>query len=407
MKTLLLYFSLFILDSSFVFAQQNSGFTNKYEATNEKANGLKEGKWLDYLDTNHMVTIDTNAPVYCLTVYKSGKEQGIKRYYSRNGVLLSEHPYIDGKANGVIKEYYENGKVKSEYSMIDGISDGRSAEYYENGKVKAETTYKAGMKVDVAKEYYEDGSVKSEVPYKDGKINGIFKSYYANGKINREIPYKNDSGEGTAKVYYESSKLKMEGNLLRGGIPDGTVKEYYENGKTKAETPYKKGAIDGEMKINYENGHINWIMPYSNDKPFGVAQEFDEKGKVKEEYPLGAGKEKPLDFTRKQDAQNLLIGEIKQGRWLDYIDAQHKVTTDTNAPVYCLTIYICGCEYGIKRYYSHKGVLMSADPYLQGKLNGIGKEYYEDGKVKAENTYYDGDFIKSKKFDESGKEIKQ
>jgi antitoxin component YwqK of YwqJK toxin-antitoxin module len=404
MKSLLLYLSLTTYSLSLL--AQDNGFTNKYEATNQKVNGLKEGKWLDYLNDKHYVTDDTNAPVYCLTVYKAGKEQGIKRYYTRAGVLLSEHPYIDGKANGVIKEYYENGKVKSEYAMQDGISDGISAEYYESGKLKAETTYKAGMKVGVANEYYEDGTLASETPYKDGKINGIFKSYYANGKINREVPYKNDSGEGTAKGYFESGKIKMEGNLLRGGILDGVLKEYYENGKMKAETPFKKGSIDGEMKINYEDGHINWIMPYSNNKPNGIAQEFDEKGKVKEEYPCMAGKEKPLDFTRKQDAQNLLIAEIKQGRWLDYLDADHKVTSDTNAPVYCLTIYICGFEYGIKRYYSHKGILMSADPYLQGKLNGIGKEYYEDGKVKAENTYYDGDFIKSKKYDRNGNVVK-
>jgi antitoxin component YwqK of YwqJK toxin-antitoxin module len=384
----------------------DNGFTNKYEATNEKVKGLKEGKWLDYLNDKHYVTDDTNAPVYCLTVYKSGKEQGIKRYYSRQGVLISENTYTDGKLNGVSKEYYENGNVKSEYDMKDGISDGRAAEYYESGKLKAEVIYKAGKAVEEEKEYYEDGTMQSELPYKDGKVNGTRKTYYKSGKIEEETPFKDDSVEGTVKDYYESGKIKAEYPMLHGGIPDGISKDYYENGKLKAETPFKKGSIEGEQKINYEDGHINWMMPYKNNTPNGIAQEFDAKGKLKEEYPCGAGKEKPLDFTSKKDAQNLLICGQKIGRWLDYLDANHMVTSDTNAPVYCLTIYICGFEYGIKRYYSRKGILMSADPYIEGKLNGAGKEYYEDGKLKAENTYFDGECTKSKKYDDSGNVVK-
>ncbi|HXB13424.1 MAG TPA: toxin-antitoxin system YwqK family antitoxin [Bacteroidia bacterium] len=402
----LLYSSLFILSSSFAFGQQQEGFTNKREAKNQVINGQKEGKWLDYLDANHWVTDDTTAPVYCLTLYKAGKEYGVKRYYSSEGILMSENTYTEGKLNGLSKEYYSSGQVKSEYAMKDGISDGLATEYYENGKLKAEVIYKAGKVIGVSKEYHDDGTLASEYPYKDGRLNGLAKTYYKNGKIMGELNYKDDSLEGSDKDYFENGKLQSECTLIKGGIPDGIEKEYYENGNLESETLFKKGNIQGEQKINYENGKINWIMPYKDSKPDGIAQEFDEKGKLKEEYPLEKGKEKPLDFTRKKDAKNISVIGQKQGRWLDYLDASHAVTADTNAPVYCLTIYICGYEYGIKRYYSHKGILMSADPYLQGKLNGIGKEYYEDGKVKAENTYYDGDFIKSKKYDRNGKEVK-
>jgi len=42
------------------------GFTNKAEAKNEKINGLKEGKWIEYLDKQDSIISDTNAPYYRL-----------------------------------------------------------------------------------------------------------------------------------------------------------------------------------------------------------------------------------------------------------------------------------------------------------------------------------------------------
>ena len=56
------YFLALILSLSFslaVFAQADSGFTNKAEATNQMVNGLKEGKWLQYFKTKDGLEVET------------------------------------------------------------------------------------------------------------------------------------------------------------------------------------------------------------------------------------------------------------------------------------------------------------------------------------------------------------
>jgi hypothetical protein len=42
------------------FAQQDSGFTNKAEAKNLIVNGLKEGKWIEYMG----MALDSNIGMY-------------------------------------------------------------------------------------------------------------------------------------------------------------------------------------------------------------------------------------------------------------------------------------------------------------------------------------------------------
>jgi hypothetical protein len=82
MKTLLfICFSLFTFSLS-LFAQQDTlGFTNKAEARNILKDTIKEGKWVEYIDRNLHDTKDTNASIYRLSVYKSGRPYGMVRYY--------------------------------------------------------------------------------------------------------------------------------------------------------------------------------------------------------------------------------------------------------------------------------------------------------------------------------------
>src|SRR5207253_732870 len=140
------------------------GFTNKNEAKNQFENGLKEGKWIEYLDITGHTTTDTISPHdYCLTEYKAGKPFGIVRWYYMSGNIYCETPYNnDGKIDGVQQGYYE---------------------YYTTGKLGFETPYNDGKINGMQKVYYYAGGIQSETPYTDGKINGEQKLYYEDGKI--------------------------------------------------------------------------------------------------------------------------------------------------------------------------------------------------------------------------------
>jgi antitoxin component YwqK of YwqJK toxin-antitoxin module len=122
-------------------ACDDSGFTNKAEAKNLKVNGLKEGKWIEYFNSERK-NIDNNvgAVYYCLAMYNAGKPCGLQRYYQMNGILREITPMNNGKRNGIVKDYYENGKILGTFPFKDGKIEGVVKTYYENGKLKSEET---------------------------------------------------------------------------------------------------------------------------------------------------------------------------------------------------------------------------------------------------------------------------
>jgi len=157
----------------------DQGFYHKAEAKNEMVNGVKEGKWVEYLDSTYRITKDTNSPFFRLVIYNTGKPIGIARDYLKNGKLMLELPYVNGKPNGVEKTYYESGKLESEIPLVDGKANG------------------------VEKTYYEKGTIEFEYPFTNGKENGVEKWYGDNGKLWRETTYVN--GVANAIKDYDST----------------------------------------------------------------------------------------------------------------------------------------------------------------------------------------------------------
>jgi antitoxin component YwqK of YwqJK toxin-antitoxin module len=169
MKNLLILMSFFF--SINVPAQQvypDSGFINKAEARNKVVNGLKEGKWLEYLDESENVIADTTkisdtgiaAKYYRLTLYKADKPVGVARqYYLLPGanILFRETPYTNGKINGVYKEYYPDGLIHREYPYTNGTENGLAKDYWDGGDVKSETKYTNGN-AGPNKSYDENGN---------------------------------------------------------------------------------------------------------------------------------------------------------------------------------------------------------------------------------------------------------
>jgi hypothetical protein len=101
---------------------------------------FKEGKWVEYMDdfmyadlSIDSAFINTNAHYYVLTIYKQGREYGIRRVYYKSGKLADLVYFRDGRKNGTEKEYYENGKLKHEWSFINNFLNGIDKWYDANG----------------------------------------------------------------------------------------------------------------------------------------------------------------------------------------------------------------------------------------------------------------------------------
>lgn len=216
-------------------APSDSGFTNKAEAKNLMVNGLKEGKWMEYMDTNYKVVSDTSAPYYILAMYKAGEEFGISHgYYKKSGKLLFETHYNNGQTNGSDKGYYESGVLMYEANCIHGKLDGVYKEYYENGKLELEAPFKDDSENGVERDYDTNGVLEEETPVTYSSedsinINGMQKDYYEDGKLRREAPYINNKINGLVKEYYESGKLKSEVTFVND--KEVAIKNFNENGK--------------------------------------------------------------------------------------------------------------------------------------------------------------------------------
>jgi antitoxin component YwqK of YwqJK toxin-antitoxin module len=164
------------------FAQADSGFTNKAEAKNLTVNGLKEGKWVEYISFNDKLATDSNClcDSYRLTIYVGGKPSGIVRQYNITGELSSIVYYARGKKKGKLKEFYGNGKLSREINYTNDMENGLERRYYENGILRSVFPFTYGGVNGIAKTYYEDGKLKSEITYKNSEPITI-KNYDENG----------------------------------------------------------------------------------------------------------------------------------------------------------------------------------------------------------------------------------
>ncbi len=219
-----------------------NGFTNKDKAKNKTdANGLKQGKWIEYLNSHLENTTRDNAVLYKLSVYKDDKvSETVNSFFYPSGKLKGEMPFKDGKTNGIIKQYYESGKLFYERAEVDGKKNGIEKVYFETGALKQEALFTDGKKTGAVKTYYESGKLKEENPYINDIANGIAKSYFESGKLSGEVPITGGTINGICKYYFENGKLKQESPYTDGWM-NGTSKEYDENGKLTSETSYTNG----------------------------------------------------------------------------------------------------------------------------------------------------------------------
>jgi antitoxin component YwqK of YwqJK toxin-antitoxin module len=94
-------------------------------------------------------------------------------------------------------------------------------------------------------------------------------------------------------------------------------------------------------------------------------------------------------FTNKTEAKNEYVDSLKQGKWIEYVDALYRPTKKDSWDVsyYRLSIYNAGKEQGMVRYYTTKDTLHEEVPYVNGKREGMAIEYESNGAVRTETPY--------------------
>jgi antitoxin component YwqK of YwqJK toxin-antitoxin module len=255
--SLLIHILLFITASAF--GQEtlsDSGFTNKAEAQNKTVDGVKQGKWIEFVDNGDRPVASQKEAVYSLLiVYKDGLPFGTVRKYD-GGYLFWSIPYINGRRNGVMRKWYFNKKVKSEIPFVNDTISGIVKDYYEAPNyLKCETPYLHGLMKGVQKSYRADGkSISSEIEYSNGKKNGLTRQYYVDDKLQYEIPYFDNMKNGIEKMYMENGKIAWEATFTKGYLRDSSVK-----------AP-KEGISDSIRKTAGDvQGYVKVVRPWCTD----------------------------------------------------------------------------------------------------------------------------------------------
>jgi antitoxin component YwqK of YwqJK toxin-antitoxin module len=305
--------------------------------------------------------------------------------------LISVEAQINPNGHNVF--YHEGDSViSSEGYMRDGRPDGYWKTFNEQGIMISEGNRK-DYELDSTWKFYDDtGKLKMEINYLAGKKNGFRKTYRDDEILEEYIV--DDVKQGETNWYYPDGTLKKK-VIFIDGLEEGMAMEYAEDGRTITLIKYKSGFIVERQKINrYDN----------NNRKHGLWKYFHDNGVVRLEGMYKRGLEngyfKEYDYTgnlitttkyvdgvKKEDARELAKLDVRKDY---YADGQVKIVATYNKE---------GVPEGIRREYAPDGTIESSYIFRNGTLigegvvtekgerDGIWKEYYDDGKLRAEGKY--------------------
>ena len=215
--------------------------------------------------------------------------------------------------------------------------------------------------------------------------NGFIKEY-KNGKLFSETQYL----EGVplrAKHYNEKGNVIME-------YAEKWIKQYYDNGNLKIEGDYYAG-FNGIMKKYYENGKL-LFEGEAKENEWWNGKEYDENGEIIYEIKDGKSLKKKKDEDGEEIKEDKEDEEEEEEKKEEEEKTKEKETKNKNVfeGEYYEGKYWTG---KLKEYYENGNIKGEID-YLNGEKNGNCKVYDDDGKIKTEVEYINGYSIKTKSY---------
>lgn len=360
-------------------------------------------------------------------------KDGYVKFYYPNGQVSSEGTMKNGKPDGYWKTYYVTGIIKSEGKRTNFMLDSIWAFYNQKGDTTQKISYMYGKKngyyitygyenmkegvdtgVVISRElyindrkegksfyYYPDGNIKSEVAYVNGKKQGLTKEY-------------NEEGVVITLIYYHNGYITDREEINRrdkNGNKQGTWKEFYPDGKVKKEEVYKDNVLNGLYKMFNEKGNLTLVLNYNNGKldeemtqkemeemDVEIRNEYDDQnrliasGAFKNNIPVGIhrtyNQEGNVTTAKIYDDSGRVISEgiideegNREGVWKEYYP---------NGKIRAIGNYLNNQRSSKWTFYYQNGKIEQTGEYLRGRINGIWTWFYEDGTVSREESYFNG-----------------
>lgn len=311
-------------------------------------------------------------------------------------LLLSYHieAQEEGKVNpdGFTIFYHPNGQKSSEGPMRGGKPDGYWRTYNDAGILISEGNRKE-FELDSTWRFYDnDGRIAMEINYRQGKKNGVRRIYRLDEVI--EEAFVNDQKEGYTRHLNPNGKVTRE-VFFKNGLEDGLAREFGDDGRIVTLITYKNGFIverelinrydnsglkHGLWKYFYPNGIVQREGYYSHGAENGYFKEYDPEGNLMTTA-------KYADGIKLEDVAELVKLEVRKDY---YPDGKIKISATYNKQ---------GNLEGVRREYSEDGSI--ARSYIfrngimigegivteKGEKDGFWKEYYDEGILRAEGKY--------------------
>ena len=338
--------------------------------------------------------------------YLNGVKNGRGKEYEV-GSLIFEGEFLNGKRNGNGKEYWQ-GILKFEGQYLNGERNGKGKEYDENGELISEKEYLNGNILEYKGYKDENGQDKGEGKefdilfnmliyegeYLNRKRHGKGKEYFSE-KLIFEGEYKNNKR-------WDGHGYDNKGNIiyeLKDG--KGLIKEYDSNGILIFEYEYSNGEITGRGKLYDSDGFLEYEGKYLNGEKNGWGKEYNSYSSYEGEFLNGKkhGKGKEINKENKLIFEGEYYNDYRfRGKQyikgILYFDGQFLFDNQWDGKGYDEkgnVIYELKNGTGKIKIYSDEGDLYFEGEYLNGKKNGIGKEFSAiNGKLEYEGEYLNG-----------------
>ena len=228
------------------------------------------------------------------------------------------------------------------------------------------------------KQYDENNNIINELH--EGK--GLIKNYY-NYEIVFEYQFISTEKNRKGKKFID--EINYDELTINGNIWKGKGKDYYgEGGNLVFEGEYLNGKRNGKGKYYYEDGKVRHEGEYLNDGKNGKGNEYDRKGNLlfKGEYYC----------DERISGKEYSNGKLRfKGEYL-YNKKYNGKGYDNEGNI----VYELINGKGIIKIYNYNGLLLYEGGYLNGELNGQGKEYNNNGKLIFDGEYLNGERWKGK-----------
>ena len=319
------------------------------------------------------------------------------------GLVMIFSATLMAQADGMVFTQFKhrNGAVSSEGYLRNGKPDGYWKSFNEQGQITSEGNRKNFL-LDGVWKFYTNGELTSEITYENDKRNGISRIFAANEII--VTPYVDDFISGTREIFFKNGDIKQRTPFERG-LEHGLEYTFSETGEIIAITEYRRGFRVAHQRINrrdnngWKQGPWKFFYPdlvvqkegaFLNDRKNGFFKYYDSLGNLTNVRKFSNG-------VLEQDAEELTHVEMRT----EY---------HPNGTPRLTATYRNGVLEGVAREYDENGRIVKGVVFREGRVAAQGivddrglfqnnwREFYPDGTLRAEGRYRNGRRVGEWKF---------